>query len=85
MSNRVFIIGVLLFSIPYIIEFIVERNHNSSHKDIVCNGLIVLSGSGRVQHKSNTYTLEGKKYQMKDGEICQVNDSYVNVKIEEGK
>lgn len=58
-----------------------SKERVNSHKDVVCSGMIVLSGSGYVYKDEGTYTLAGKTYQMKDGETCWINDSYVNVEV----
>ena len=76
--------AIAIFLVGCLVVELANKN-DSSYKDVVCNGLIVLSGSGRVYQEANIYTLEGKTYQMKDGETCKVNDSYMNVIIREGK
>lgn len=68
--------GVLLFE-----DIRSSKERVNSYKDVVCTGAIVLSGSGHVYKDGNTYTLAGKTYQMKDGETCWINDSYVNVEV----
>lgn len=72
----IMIVGVILSE--YILDSSGRRN---SYKDVVCTGVIVLSGNGIVYKDGNTYTLAGKTYQMKDGETCWINDSYMNVEV----
>lgn len=74
----IMIVGFVLSE--YILDLAGRRN---SHKDVVCTGAIVLSGSGVVYKDGNTYTLAGKTYQMKDGETCWINDSYMNVEVKQ--
>lgn len=72
----IMIVGFVLSE--YILDLVGRRN---SHKDVVCTGAVVLSGNGYVYKDVNTYTLAGKTYQMKDGETCWINDSYMNVEV----
>lgn len=74
------LVGCLLGALVYVDSVSVQKN---SRKDVVCSGMIVLSGSGVVYKDVNTYTLAGKTYQMKDGETCWINDSYVNVEVKQ--
>ncbi len=74
-----FMIGFGLMLTDIIID---KAEHDRSYKDVVCNGVVVLSGNGYVYKDNSTYTLAGKTYQMKDGETCWINDSYTNVEVE---
>ena len=85
---EVIVLTMLTISLSYTGVLLLEdikssRERVISHKDVVCTGSIVLSGSGVVYKDNSTYTLAGKTYQMKDGETCWINDSYMNVEVKQ--
>lgn len=68
----------LLIGIGFVV--VVEMQLDNKVRSVVCNDKVVLSGKGMVHSGENTYSLNGKTYQMKDGETCWIDYSNVEVK-----
>lgn len=47
---------------------------NSNTKSVICNHEVKLSGKGRLSQNGTIYKLDGKSYNMKDGELCWIEE-----------
>lgn len=47
---------------------------SSTTRSVICNHEVKLSGKGELYQNGTIYILDGKRYNMKDGELCWIEE-----------